>query len=313
MPCSIRMPIEARHQERERHRDEQRIVEQRRIVLPDQFLHDEGDVGAEHHHFAVRHVDDAHHAERDGKADRGEQQHRAERDAVPGVLHRLPDHELAVHARRCASRAAALTVSGHRRRQAGQRGDRVLPAARPDRRDGAEPVGFAGVVGMQQHGGARFGERPLDALVGFLGERGVQRRQRRGFARLEHRLRGGEAASPGSAASSVRPPIAASMARRSRLLMPDGFEIAAGSLATGWPVAASNSLSARVLVINRLGFGACNSSRPACSASMIAAARGSPVAATSEMPSAVSLKSSAVKRASASLRSAAWAAAPDRS
>ena len=38
----------------------------------------------------MRHVDDAHHAEGDGKADRGEQQHRAERDAVPDVLRRHP-------------------------------------------------------------------------------------------------------------------------------------------------------------------------------------------------------------------------------
>ena len=58
--------------------DDQRAVEQARRAGADQLLHDEGGVGAEHHHLAMRHVDDAHHAEGDGEADRGEQQHRAE-------------------------------------------------------------------------------------------------------------------------------------------------------------------------------------------------------------------------------------------
>ena len=43
----------------------------------------------------------------------------------------------------------------------------------------AESIRFARVVGMQHHGGARLGERPLDALVGFLGERRIEHRQRR--------------------------------------------------------------------------------------------------------------------------------------
>ena len=90
---------EARDQERERHRDEQRIVEQAGIAGADQVLHDEGRVGAEHHHLAMRHVDDAHHAERDGKADGGEQQHRAEREPVPGVLHGAPQREPVVDRR----------------------------------------------------------------------------------------------------------------------------------------------------------------------------------------------------------------------
>jgi hypothetical protein len=41
-----------------------------------------GGVGAEHDHLAMRHVDDAHHAERDGETDCGEQQHAAEADAL---------------------------------------------------------------------------------------------------------------------------------------------------------------------------------------------------------------------------------------
>ena len=57
--------------------DQQRGVEQARRVVADHLLHHEGRVGAQHDHFAMRHVDDAHDAKRDGEADGGEQQHRA--------------------------------------------------------------------------------------------------------------------------------------------------------------------------------------------------------------------------------------------
>ena len=83
-------------QEGQRHRDQQRVVEQAGIAGADDLLHHEGGVGADHHHLAMGHVDDAHDAEGDGKADRGQQQHRAERQAVPGVLHHRP------HARDCS-------------------------------------------------------------------------------------------------------------------------------------------------------------------------------------------------------------------
>jgi hypothetical protein len=65
--------------EGERQRDRQRIIEQPGVAAADDFLHHEGRVGAEHHHLAMRHVDDAHDAEGDGEADGGQQQHRAER------------------------------------------------------------------------------------------------------------------------------------------------------------------------------------------------------------------------------------------
>jgi hypothetical protein len=83
-------------EERQRHRDQQRIVEQAGIAGADDLLHHEGDVGADHHHLAMGHVDDAHDAEGDGKPDRGEQQHRAQRQAVPGVLHHRPHREVAL-------------------------------------------------------------------------------------------------------------------------------------------------------------------------------------------------------------------------
>ena len=78
-------------QEGERQRDDQRPVEQAGEGGADHLLDDEGGVGAEHDHLAMRHVDDAHDAEGDGKADGGEQQHRAQRNAVPDVLAGIPE------------------------------------------------------------------------------------------------------------------------------------------------------------------------------------------------------------------------------
>ena len=46
----------------------------------------------------MRHVDDAHDAESDGKADGGKQQDGAERQAVPDVLHRIPELQLFLNA-----------------------------------------------------------------------------------------------------------------------------------------------------------------------------------------------------------------------
>ena len=106
---SIRMPIAARDQEGERQRDQQRGVEQVRRGGADDLLHDEGRVGAQHHHLAMRHVDHAHGAEGDGEPDRRQQQHRAERDAVPDVLRHLPGGERLAHRRRRRRSRPALT------------------------------------------------------------------------------------------------------------------------------------------------------------------------------------------------------------
>ena len=89
-----------------------------------ELLHDEGGVGAEHHHLAMRHVDDAHDAEGDGKADGGKQQHRAEREAVPDVLRHVPDGEPIVDGRRWRRRRRAA------RRPAGSAGSALSSAAR---------------------------------------------------------------------------------------------------------------------------------------------------------------------------------------
>ena len=88
MPRSIATPTPPATRKASGHGDEQRPVEEAGDVGADQLLDDEGGVGAEHDQLAVRHVDDAHHPEGDGEADRGEQQHRAERQAEPDVLQR---------------------------------------------------------------------------------------------------------------------------------------------------------------------------------------------------------------------------------
>ena len=49
---------------------------------PKHFLDNERRIGPDHHHLAMGHVDHAHHAKRDGKADGGQQQDRPE--AEPG-------------------------------------------------------------------------------------------------------------------------------------------------------------------------------------------------------------------------------------
>ncbi len=56
-------------------------------------LHGVGRVRAEHQHLAVGHVDDAQEAEGDGQAERREQQHAGQRQAVQQIAHEA-DHAL---------------------------------------------------------------------------------------------------------------------------------------------------------------------------------------------------------------------------
>ncbi len=56
-------------------------------------LHGVGRVGAQHQHLAVGHVDDAQEAEGDGQAERREQQHAGQRQAVQQIAHEA-DHAL---------------------------------------------------------------------------------------------------------------------------------------------------------------------------------------------------------------------------
>ena len=141
-PRSMAMPTSAGDQEGERDGDRQRVVEQPGAAGADDLLHDEGGVGAEHHHLAVRHVDDAHHAEGDGEADGGEQQHRAERQPVPEVLRHVPARPAALSmAAMAVGRGCAARLRGWSPGRRGQQRARVLVAAVADDGDGGELVG----------------------------------------------------------------------------------------------------------------------------------------------------------------------------
>ena len=127
--CST--PTSAGDQERRGNRHEDRRAD----VLRHQRLHDVGRVGAEHHQLAVRHVDDAHHAEGDGEADRDEHQHRAEAQAEEQRLDGAVEaaRELSMRERAPPRARRARAASGSRE---------VLPsgAARPGAR---QPVADA--------------------------------------------------------------------------------------------------------------------------------------------------------------------------
>lgn len=71
--------------------DGKRPVEQPRIIGADHLLHHESDIGAQHNHFAMRHVDDAHDAKGNSKADGRKQQDGTERKTVPDILSGIPE------------------------------------------------------------------------------------------------------------------------------------------------------------------------------------------------------------------------------
>ena len=162
-------------------------------VGADDLLHHEGGVGAEHHHLAMRHVDDAHHAEGDGEADGGEQQHRAEREAVPGVLHGVHRSQVALDRggwrRRRPWRASAAASAGRRRQQA----ERILVAAVADHGDGGELVGrrWRHRTIAERWRRALRSERALDARHRFPWQCALSSAgSALVVARLEHGLRG---------------------------------------------------------------------------------------------------------------------------
>ena len=74
------------------------------------FLDHIGRVGAEHHHLAMRHVDDTHLAEGDGKSDSREQEDRAEAYAEYQSSARQPTAPDAVRSRLTPAFAAARTA-----------------------------------------------------------------------------------------------------------------------------------------------------------------------------------------------------------
>ena len=135
------------------------------------------------------HVDDAHDAEGDCKPDRGEQQHRTQRQAVPGVLHHRPHCQIALDRGDRAGRGArdiGRNVAG----QAGQQRHRFLVAPCLDDGHGFEFFDLGRVGLVEQDGRAGLGKGRLCGLVGFLGERAVDHGKRALLVALEHRLRG---------------------------------------------------------------------------------------------------------------------------
>ena len=135
-------------------------LEQTRRVGADHLLHHEGRIGAEHDHLAMGHVDHAHLAERDGKADGGKEQDRAEADAVGDVLHEGPEREPLFDgpdARRGNRAQRFRRVGGGERRSR-----RVLVSAARELEDGGDALGLRRVGLQQDDGGAgRFQSRGL--------------------------------------------------------------------------------------------------------------------------------------------------------
>ena len=135
----------------------------------------------------------AHHPEGDGETDGGEQQDGAERQAVQDVLHDCPTARDSTGSTRSAASAAALTAPLAVPRHGAQEAQRVLVAARAQRRDRFEALCLRRVGLGRQDGRARLAERRLDACLGFPGKGGLDPAERGGIARGEDGLRGGKA------------------------------------------------------------------------------------------------------------------------
>ena len=142
-----------------------------RRVGAEQALHTVGGVGADHQQFAVRHVDDAHHAVGDGQTERGEQQDAAERQAGKDAAEVFGHRQPAVDGFDGGNRLVAHLVVGLCGLD-GERQQRCL-----DRRRGAASQRLDCVqtyrrVATTQGGlGVGEGQQPLDLGVGFLVQR----------------------------------------------------------------------------------------------------------------------------------------------
>ena len=251
---SMAMPTAPETRKASGTRDEQRQrrTGRARSVRID-LLHHEGRVGADHHHLAMRHVDDAHHAEGDGEADGGEQQHGAERQAVPDVLQRLPQGELRVDgaiALLAAARTASIAASsGATVEQRRQQAERILVAAqlaaRRWPRAAGRPWRPAWWPGWRR--GPRSSAR-LDAGSVSLASAASTPASAVGVVRREHGVRRRRGACAGSAASEVERAAGGLRAcERTALLSRTFFRLAASTPSALAPVLASNSAPAASL------------------------------------------------------------------
>ena len=155
--------------------------------LRHQQLHDVGRVGAEHHQLAVRHVDDAHHAERDRQADRDEHQHRAEAQAEEQRLDARVERARAIDARARRPRPPAgpprrARRSCRRRPSRGAARAGCAPPARPARRASLIAASRAGASAPSSAASAR--PVSISALTRGVGlDAGPLAQQRRRSAR----------------------------------------------------------------------------------------------------------------------------------
>jgi len=69
-------------------------IQHAREITAKNGLHHVRGVGADHQHFAVRHVDDAHQPEGDRESERREQQHAAEADSIEKRSENARDDEM---------------------------------------------------------------------------------------------------------------------------------------------------------------------------------------------------------------------------
>ena len=139
----------------------------------------------------MRHVDDAHDAEGDGKADRRQQQHRAERDAVPDVLAGRPNGQRAVDAwrspwsRRPSARRPAVASN-------------EVSSDSASRSPRAPSTSIAASLSASARSETSTAEaracssRALTLGIGLLGDRRVERGDRRRIGIAEHGFGGGE-------------------------------------------------------------------------------------------------------------------------
>ena len=152
----------------------------------DELLDDEGGVGADHHDLAVRHVDHAHHAEGDGQPSGGEEEDRAEAQAVIDRLEDVPEGQ---HAVDMLDRGGGGGGDGGR--GAGERGEDAAGGevvARADEADGGELFGDGRCRGFQARGGFGLGQDGAHSRIRLMGEGAGDEREGIRIRGLEERL-----------------------------------------------------------------------------------------------------------------------------
>ncbi len=156
------------------------------------FLDDIGGIGANHDHFAMRHVDDAEHAEADGEADGGEQQDAAEADALENILADFdPAPARFEIGKGGIGRLAHIGIDVGAGAQSLEQGAHLRIVRARQIRDRLDALGLAADGDAQAE--QAVAQRGGDLGVFFLRQRLFQQRHGVGAAELEGVARGGEA------------------------------------------------------------------------------------------------------------------------